>query len=311
MLPVPPFYPRTKRGRLRAAEPVRGGHHMPELSHFANALLEAAPDAVIVTDGEGRVALVNVQAEVLLGFSREELRGRDMASLLQPLKDHAPWRDYAGPALVRRRAAGHSLELFALHREGASVPVEVNLAPVTVEGRPYTIAVLHDLTERRRLEDHLMYLSRHDSLTGLANRSAFDDALARLDESGPHPIGVVMLDLDDLKRINDERGHSAGDAMLRRVADVLRFTFRTGDVVARIGGDEFAVLTAGRDAAAIEVLAMRLQEAVALHNLQGEAASPLRVSLGVAVADTGMSVVAALKDADTRMYSMKRAHHGR
>ncbi len=279
---------------------------------FAKALLEAAPDAVVVSDAQGRIVLVNAQAEQLLGSGREQLVGNPIEQLVPDAvrASHARWRETYSGAPARRRMGGHALEVRALRRDGTEVPVEITLAPVRIEGGHFTIAVLRDLSERRRLEDHLLFLSTHDALTGLSNRSAFDEALTRLDERGPHPVGVVMVDLDGLKRVNDEGGHAAGDALLRRMAQVLRSTFRVGDMVARIGGDEFAVLAAGRDAAAVDVLVARLQDAVALHNRDFTGA-PLCLSLGVAIADTGVPVAVALQDADARMYTMKRAHQGR
>lgn len=283
-----------------------------EFDQFANALLEAAPDAVIVADATGHIVFVNAQTEALLGFGREQLKGRLVETIVpQESRDaHSRWRERYAGAPVRRRMGGHSLEVTACRRDGTEVPVEITLAPVLLDGSSFTIAVLRDLSERRKLEDHLLFLSLHDALTGLANRSAFDEALARLDERGPHPVGVLMVDLDGLKRVNDEGGHAAGDAMLRRTATVLRSTFRASDLVARIGGDEFAVLSAGRDANAIQVLAMRLEEAVLVHNRDFEG-TPLALSIGVAIADRGVPVSVALQNADARMYSMKRAHQGR
>lgn len=289
--------------RAARSRDLWGALTMARLESFALALLEAAPDAVIVSDADGRVVLLNLQAEVLFGLERHEVKGRDLGELLS-----APDAQPQPLSLFVERRAGHSVERVA-KCQGRNVPVEVTLAPVNVDGQPHTIAVLHDLTERRRLEDQLRYLSSHDTLTGLANRNAFEAALAVLEAHGPHPVGVVMIDLDDLKRVNDERGHAAGDELLKRAAELLRTTFRTSDVVARIGGDEFAVLTSGRDAAAIETLARRLSEAIDSHNeLAG--LPRLRVSVGTAIAGDGVSIATALKDADARMYTMKRAHHG-
>jgi diguanylate cyclase (GGDEF)-like protein/PAS domain S-box-containing protein len=276
---------------------------MVELDHFAEAFLEAAPDAVLAIDDAGQIVLVNVQAELFLGYSRQELWGMPLESLLADQRDPPP-------AMAGRARSAHSVELAACRRDGTWVPVEVSLAPVTIDHRPFSIAILRDLTERRRRDSDLIYLSTHDALTGLANRLAFDQALQRLDAQGPHPVGVLMVDLDGLKQINDEQGHAAGDAMLRRVADVLSLTFRASDVVARIGGDEFAVLTAGLDAHSVEALGLRLLDAVAQHNREHDL-TPLRLSVGVAIAESGMSIAAALHDADARMYSMKRLHQGR
>ncbi len=283
-----------------------------ELDQFAHALLEAAPDAVLVVDAKGAIVRVNAQLEILLGYPREELVGQQVEKLVPDTErhHHARWRERYDGAPTRRRMGGHALEVKAVRRDGTEVPVEITLAPVCIGGGNFTIAVLRDLSDRRKLEEHLLFLSTHDALTGLANRSAFDEALTRLDERGPHPVAVVMVDLDGLKRVNDECGHAAGDALLRRVATVLKSAFRSTDLVARIGGDEFAVLAAGREAAAIQSLAGRVQAAVDAHNggFEGE---PLSISIGIAVADTGVPVASALQDADARMYTMKRAHHGR
>jgi len=283
-----------------------------ELDQFAHALLEAAPDAVLVVDAKGAIVRVNAQLEVLLGYPREELVGQPVEKLVPDSErhHHARWRERYTGAPARRRMGGHALEVKAVRRDGTEVPVEITLAPVSIGGGNFTIAVLRDLSDRRKLEEHLLFLSTHDALTGLANRSAFDEALARLDERGPHPVAVVMADLDGLKRVNDECGHAAGDALLRRVATVLKSAFRATDLVARIGGDEFAVLAAGREAAAIQSLAARVQAAIDVHNA-GFEGEPLSISLGIAVADTGVPVASALQDADARMYTMKRAHHGR
>ena len=289
-----------------------GGPSKMEIDQFAHALLEAAPDAVLVVDAAGLVVRVNAQLEALLGYGREELVGRSVERLVPAAErlHHARWRERYNGAPTRRRMGGHALEVKAVRRDGTEVPVEITLAQVRLGDTCLTIAVLRDLSDRRKLEEHLLFLSTHDTLTGLANRSAFDEALTRLDERGPHPIAVVMVDLDGLKRVNDECGHAAGDALLRRVATVLKSTFRSTDLVARIGGDEFAVLAPGRDASASQLLGARVQKAVDAHNA-GYAGDPLSISVGIAVANTGVPVSNALQDADARMYAMKRSHYDR
>lgn len=279
---------------------------MGDAELFAGAFLEAAPDAVLAIDESGHVILVNEHAERFFAAPRDQLWGVALDTLLatSPASEGAPL--FVPPS---RPSSPRAVELYAHRRDGTWVPVEVSLAPVHAGGRTFSIAIVRDLTERRRRERDLIFLSTHDALTGLVNRLAFDEALGKLDALGPHPVGVLMVDLDDLKRVNDEHGHAAGDALLKRVADVLRATFRADDVVARIGGDEFAVLTAGKDAQSVQLLAMRLMDAVQQHNREHDGMA-LKLSIGVAVAETGGSIVAALHDADARMYSMKRLHHG-
>lgn len=277
---------------------------------FAQALLDAIPDAILAVDQAGLIVLVNTQTELLLGYSRPELLGEPLERLLREGRCAQP-QAYGNSDRQnnphRARALNAGPAISARRRDGTWVPVEITRAPLRMAGRSYTLTVVRDLTERRGLADDLFYISTHDALTGLLNRCAFDQALSRLDEWGPHPIGVVMVDLDELKRVNDERGHAAGDTLLQGVARVLRATFRSDDVVARIGGDEFAVLAAGRDAGAVEVLGQRLVDEVERSN-QLDDAPRLRLSIGVAIAESGVSVATALRDADECMYSMKRLH---
>ncbi|MEW5742904.1 MAG: diguanylate cyclase [Myxococcota bacterium] len=277
-----------------------------EPDHFARALLEAAPDAIIVFGEDGRIVFVNAQTERLFGFERAQMVGQDVDSLV-PDDERAGKRLNGPPSL--RRANTKSVELGARRRDGTRMPVEISLSPITLDGQRFTIAVVRDMTERRRLEDHLLYLSTHDALTGLANRGAFDEVLLRLEERGPWPVGIVMVDLDGLKQVNDSQGHAAGDELLRRTARVLKSTFRAHDCVARIGGDEFAMLLAGHDVSALDSVTARLVRAVEKHN-EEHGGLALSLSLGTSLARQGERLNVALGEADSRMYSMKKSHHG-
>lgn len=274
---------------------------MTQLDRFAGAFLDAAPDAFIGVDDRGQIVLANKRAEKLLGYRREELWGKELEGLITDrglLTDELQDKG-------KRSTEGDAVELAAHRRDGSVVPVEVTLTTLAVDQRPFTILVLRDLTDRRRLEAHLLYLSTHDTLTGLSNRGAFDLALARLDACGPHPIGVLMIAVEGLKQINDQRGHSGGDGLLKRVAQVLRSTFRSNDVVARIGGVEFAVMAPAHDLEAMESLAQRLISALTVHNRETVDVA-LSLSVGTSVAEAGTPVIAALQRADAKLNAMKR-----
>lgn len=166
--------------------------------------------------------------------------------------------------------------------------------------------------ELRRLNKQLHDLARTDSLTGLANRREFDEAMAReVVRVTRHamPLALLAMDLDHFKRVNDTYGHAAGDQVLREVAQILRSGTRVVDVVARLGGEELAVLmphTVERDAA---IVAERLREAIASHRFVLASGETIRCTASVGVAATTRELpldgIALLHAADTALYAAK------
>ncbi len=165
-----------------------------------------------------------------------------------------------------------------------------------------------DMTARKKAEDYLRYLGTHDVLTGLYNRAFFDEERTRLERGRRYPVSVMVADLDGLKPTNDTLGHEAGDKLLRRVAEVLRSAFRAEDVVARIGGDEFAALMPATDETAAAHTMERIQTLINLNNKYYRG-PVLSLSVGVAMAVRGLSLTEAQRLADDRMYAEKRAHY--
>jgi diguanylate cyclase (GGDEF)-like protein/PAS domain S-box-containing protein len=160
------------------------------------------------------------------------------------------------------------------------------------------------MIDRKRIEEKIRYLGIHDALTGLYNRAYFDEELKRLSNGRFFPVSVVMADLDHLKETNDQEGHAKGDELLRLAARVLRAAFRAEDVVARIGGDEFAVLLPGMDANLVEKAKQRILDNIGNQNT-AKAGKPLQISMGVSTVEKGGSLEEALKTAYERMYQEK------
>ena len=207
---------------------------------------------------------------------------------------------------VLQEGGGWIGEMVAKKKDGALAIMEMSVNLVTdLGGTPIgMMASFVDITERKHAEVKLLYLSTHDVLTGLYNRAFFEEEIARLERGREFPISVVMIDVNGMKAMNDTLGHAAGDDLLRRAAQVLKASFRAEDMVARIGGDEFAALLPNTDATAAEEVLTRIRHYVASHNSANHSML-LSLALGVATGIKGSLLTEVFKEADRRMYQDK------
>jgi diguanylate cyclase (GGDEF)-like protein/PAS domain S-box-containing protein len=171
------------------------------------------------------------------------------------------------------------------------------------------VGVMIDISGQKRLEAELAYRASHDPLTGLLNREQLDIELARVHQLD-EPWALLFLDLDDFKAVNDGLGHSVGDEVLRVVAQRLRHSARDGDLVARFGGDEFAVLAAARTPDLATALGARLREQVRAPIVSGPHSLAIGASVGVAFVERARSPETALRKADAAMYWAKQTDCG-
>ena len=162
-----------------------------------------------------------------------------------------------------------------------------------------------DITQFKENEERLRFLSIHDQLTSLYNRLYFEEEMIRLERGRHYPIGTIMADLDGLKNINDTYGHAVGDQLLIQAASIFRSCFRAGDVVARIGGDEFSALLPGANADTLAKVTERINSRFA-NSLFTITSSPICISLGTAITEKGGSLNESLKVADQSMYGVKQ-----
>ncbi len=284
------------------------------------AVLEAALDAFVTIDGDGRIVAFNPAAERMFGYPAEEAIGADMATLLIP--ERLAKRHRAGFAAAGEGGdspiLGHTMETFLRRADGTELPVELVVAR-TFAGvaRSYT-AYIRDISERRRQEHHIKRLAYHDLLTGLPNRARLEERLgeevirARRNEQS---VALLYIDLDDFKLINDSFGHSAGDELLRAVAERLMEVTRERDLLARHGGDEFLLLLRdlGSDPiAAAEAVAEKLIAALEEPFHVGNAELWIGASVGISLLPRDAEDAdGLLKNADAAMYQAKNGGRGR
>ncbi|MFZ4289071.1 diguanylate cyclase domain-containing protein [Variovorax sp. HJSM1_2] len=167
---------------------------------------------------------------------------------------------------------------------------------------------LVDITARKKAEAYLEYLGKHDSLTQLRNRAFYMEELNRLSRKGPWPVSILAIDLNGLKLINDEEGHVAGDAMLRRAGEVLGKVVDAGACAARTGGDEFAMLLPGADERQAQAVLDRIASVLELNN-QFYTGHKLSMAIGVATCQSHHDLEAALIRADRAMYVEKARYY--
>ncbi|MCX5744314.1 MAG: sensor domain-containing diguanylate cyclase, partial [Proteobacteria bacterium] len=202
------------------------------------------------------------------------------------------------------RSMGARMDIVGVHADGHELPLEVSISPVaTSEGR-FVICIARDATERRTMMSQLRDFSYRDALTGLYSRAFFDAELARLDVARQMPVVCFVFDVDGLKVVNDTRGHAAGDELIQRAANLLRQCVRSEDILARIGGDEFAALLPSMSSDAAEMMLARIREALAQQVLP-TGGSALSLSIGWASA-LEPPIADAIRSADERMYEVKR-----
>lgn len=280
----------------------------------AQVTLDSIGDAVLSTDIDGRVSYMNVVAEALTGFSRQEAIGRPLSKIFNVVDatTHRPTSDPAQRAILSDSVVALEANALLVARNGMELAIEDSAAPIhnrygAVIG---AVIVFHDARFSRATTARMAHLAQHDELTGLHNRTAFyerfDQSLSLARRHGAQ-MGLLFIDLDNFKSINDVLGHTSGDMILEVLAGKLKSCVRAADTVCRYGGDEFVVLLAEiAQPEHANALADKIRAAAATPMLiEGHEVS-LQLSIGVSVyPDNGETADELLKAADSAMYQIK------
>jgi diguanylate cyclase (GGDEF)-like protein/PAS domain S-box-containing protein len=276
-------------------------------------IYDSATDFAIFTLAlDGTISSWNIGAEIILGFSEEEMAGADPRLIFTP-EDRAV--DQAHREMVTAASTGRAADFrWHLRKNGERFWADGVMTPIFNDDHVLIgyLKILRDITDRKLAQDQIRMLGAVDALTGVANRAAFDahvrEMLALCARGGP-PLYLLMIDLDRFKQVNDTLGHSAGDELLRQVARRLKELSREGDHIGRLGGDEFGLVQLGQnDPSCGGVLAAKIVKSLAQPFRLGDAVVQISASVGIASSVDDASEPGSLfKKADLAMYKAKSA----
>ena len=280
----------------------------------AQVTLNCIGDAVICTDISGNITFLNLVAEKMTGWSRQEAAGRPMAEVFRIL-DATSRETIPNPmemAVGQDRTVHLPSNCILIRRDGFEIPIEDSVAPIhDREGQATgAVIVFRDVSAARAMALQMAHSAQHDFLTGLPNRMLLNDRVSQaiaLAQRHTKKVAVLFLDLDGFKHINDSLGHPIGDKLLQSIAKRLVDCVRGSDTVSRQGGDEFVVLLSeveqSEDAA---ITARRMLQAVAEAHSIDQHDLHVTTSIGVSVyPDDGLDAETLIKNADTAMYQAK------
>lgn len=262
--------------------------------------IETIPVGLTIADMKGEIVFTNRAEAEMHGYKIEELLGADVRIFSLPDQRKIWNREEVRHFGCFRR------ETLNVRKDGTVFPAYLISSIVNdSSGEPLAVVTAcEDITERKKAEERLLYMSTHDTLTGFYNRAYFEDELKRLAEQGLVPVSIIMLDVDGLKEVNDKLGHAAGDKLLKQTASVLLSVFRSEDLVARIGGDEFVVILPGGDPQVAEKAVQRIRYVIE-QSTSTIGGIGLSLSVGTATTDDPDRLEDALRLADERMYQDK------
>lgn len=272
-------------------------------------VFEGSNEAILITDARLNIILVNKTYEKIMGYTEEEVLGVDTATVGARLHSHSFFRNLVH--ILKERGYWQG-ELINKRKNGEKFPTWYSISQVlNADGQPENyIAIFSDISERKKSRERIDFLAHHDSLTELPNRALLNDRLEMAINTAKRrgeKVGILFIDLDRFKNINDSLGHTAGDQILRQTAARLSAAVRTDDTVARLGGDEFVeLLPRVRDERSLAEVAIKLREELLLPYILEDMPLHLSPSIGIAVyPDDGDTPSTLIKNADAAMYLAK------
>ncbi|MDI1310267.1 MAG: EAL domain-containing protein [Methylotenera sp.] len=282
--------------------------------------MDSIGDAVITTDIKGNVQYINPIAQSLTGWSAVEAKGLPLQQIFNIVNEvtRARCENPLKLCLIENPIVGLVSNTILINRDGTEYGIDESASPIRgVDGKTVgVVLVFHDVTMQRLMAKEISYRATHDALTGLVNRSEFESRLKVIvsESRGASMQNALMyIDLDQFKVVNDTCGHSAGDALLKEVSRIMQSCIRSSDLLARIGGDEFAVILHKCDLEQAMVIAKKICRSIdELRFNYDEHRFRIGASLGLVMVDKNCtSETSLMQAADSACYEAKRAGRNR
>ena len=274
-------------------------------------MVDGAEDGFVIVDGDQRICFVNPRGDDMFGYARGELIGQQLATLLPErsrLNHVGLFRGFRDGEERSKRMNARG-DIWGQRRDGTEFPVRASIVKVDEGGRPLLVAIVRDASDEYQILTEFENQARRDSLTNLYNRRAFmelAEAEAQRFERFGGAFCIGMVDIDLFKRVNDVHGHPMGDYVIKTVGQICQAGLRTIDVVARLGGEEFALLLIATDEANARVVCERIRQTIAAAAFDfDKEPHGVTASFGVAEAAPGLSVEDLLARADKALYRAK------
>ncbi|WP_003543358.1 HD domain-containing phosphohydrolase [Desulfotomaculum nigrificans] len=264
-------------------------------------------DGVVTTDQTGRITSMNKVSEEITGWNEEEAKGRLFSEVFK-LVNEATGEEIEEPvakALRTGKTIGLANHTALISKDGRKIPIAYSAAPIKDEkGQTFgVVMVFRDVTREKEQQEKILYLSHHDSLTGLFNRRFMEEQIKRLDMSRELSLTVIMGDVNGLKLVNNVFGHEDGDKLLKKAAETIKESCRKEDIIARWGGDEFLILMPRTSAKTAEEIIERIKNRC-LKDSDGPV--QLSIAMGYAVkTKASESLWQIVKEAEEWMYRHK------
>ncbi|WP_144697566.1 bifunctional diguanylate cyclase/phosphodiesterase [Fictibacillus phosphorivorans] len=274
------------------------------------SVIESANDSIILSDRTGTIISWNKGAELIFGFTEKEALGKNLQIIIPDRFKIAHQQGMERYLLSGEpKVIGNTVELEGLRKDGSEFPIELSLAAWQEDDQVYFSSIIRDITERKRNEKKINQMVYRDPLTGLPNRLLLNDRLSQaleLADENKQTIGIMFIDLDRFKYINDTLGHAVGDQLLIEIAKRIQACVGKNDTVCRQGGDEFIVLIPNTTADEVSKIAQQIVDLFSSSVMVNEQELFVTPSIGIAMyPGDGRDIETLIKNADTAMYRVK------